>query len=355
VLSLAFSGCASTQSQARQEATERWNQVRAQVKAKLASDQLAAGHIEDAATELAAAFRLDPANPELRTLQARICLAQGDLPAAERLLKGARAEDKPRAEIDYLLGVIQEQRLHLSAALEHFLRAADEEPHEVAYVVASVQVMLQLGQVEEARALLESRQPELGWTSAYHAALAECCEQLDDWAGAASAWQKVAGANDDPGIRERLAMALYRAGRGAEAIPQLAQLLDEPETQASVPLRLALAECLLENRQPGTAHDQLRLVLREHPRNVTALRLLARAFAQQQQFDRARQTAEQALQLAPDDPQTLELAAALAFRTGDKTRARLLAEQILQSFPDMDSSVARHILAQHAATSSTAR
>jgi tetratricopeptide (TPR) repeat protein len=343
-LSLAFCGCVSTQSQARKQANERWSQVRAGVKARLAADQLAAGHIEDAAAELAAALRLDPANPELLTLQARVCLARGELAAAEKLLSGVQKSGRQGAEIDYLLGVVHEQRLQWLAAREFFARAADQDPQELAYAVAYVHVMLQLDRAEEALLFLRSREDRFGWTSGYHAARAECCERLGDWAGAVSAWQKVVDADRDPGVRERLAMALFHAGRWPEALRQFEQLLVENDQPLAAPLRLALAECLLEDGQAAAAHEQLGVLLRDDPRNVAALRLVARAFAQQEHFERARQSAEQALRLAPDDPRTLELAAALAFRTGDMKRASSLARRILQSSPEADSPVARQIL-----------
>jgi tetratricopeptide (TPR) repeat protein len=345
-LSLALSGCAGTQSQARQAAAERWNRARAEVKAKLASDQLTAGNVEDAATELAEAFRLDPANPKLLVLQARVCLARGDLAAAEGLLESARSAEGSDAEIDYLLGIVHEQRLQWPAARESFARATDQDPQELTYAVALVQVMLQLGEAEEALLFLRAREGQFGWTSGYHAAHAECCEQLGDWAGAASAWQKVIDANDESAIRERLATALYRAGRWPEAVLHFEQLLGQPETPSAAPLRLAFAECLLEDGRVAAAHEQLSLLLRDDPRDLAALRLMARVFARRGQFERARQTAEQALQLAPDDLRTLELAATLAFRAGDARRASSLARQILQSSPAGDSPVARQILAQ---------
>jgi tetratricopeptide (TPR) repeat protein len=339
-------GCASTQGRARQESAERWNRVRAQVKMKLASDQLAAGHIEDAATELAAAVSLDPANPKLLTLQARVCLARGDLTGAERVLAGAPAENELRAEVEYLLGIIAEQRLHWTEALERYVGAADADPHEVAYVVAIVQVMLQLGQTDDALALLESYEPEFGWTNAYHAALAECCEQLEDWPAAASAWRKVADIHDDPDIRDRLAVALYRAGDAAEATRLFERLLDDAEAESTTHLRLALAQCLLAEGQAAAAHEQLDILLHDDPQNVPALQFDARVLAEQGQFERAREIAERALRLANDDVRALELAATLALRVGDSDRAFVLAKRIAQIAPDLDSSVARQILAQ---------
>ena len=112
----------------------------------------------------------------------------------------------------------------------------------MAYVVAIVQNLLQLGEAEEALTFLRSRADEFGWSSAYQVALAECYEQVDDWSAAAAAWERVSDAGDVRFVRERLALALYRCGRWPEAITHLQRLLSEAEKQAPVPFQLALAE-----------------------------------------------------------------------------------------------------------------
>ena len=117
---LLLSGCAATQSTARKQAADRWARVRAQVKVKLAADQLAAGHIEDAANELASAIELAPDNDAAISLQARIHLARGETAAAEHLLTTAASSSPQHAENEYLLGVLCEQRLQWPAALEHY-------------------------------------------------------------------------------------------------------------------------------------------------------------------------------------------------------------------------------------------
>ena len=343
---LALPGCQTAQRQARRESTERWNRVRAEVKAKLAADQLAAGHVDDAAAELTEALRLDAANPQLLLLQARLYLAQGNLSAAERLLTSARQAGADPGEIEYLLGTIAEQRLQWDEALNHFVRAVNEDPAEITYLAAVVQNMLQFGEAAEALRLLRSYEDELGWTSAYQAAVAECCEQLGDWSGAAAAWQRVANGSDPPAVQERLGMALYRAGRWGEAIPYLEQVLARPASEPSAALRLALADCLLEQGRTAAAREQLSLVLRDEPRNLPALQRLARLFAQQGQLDRARRTAEHLLRLAPHDPSALELAAGLALRSGDHRRALALAHRLRQESPNFDSPVADEIIAR---------
>ena len=347
ILAAFTTGCENMQGRARAESQARWNRARAEVKLKLASDQLAAGNIADADAELAAAYRLNPDSSALNVMQARIQLAKGDLASAERLLAGASAEEDAGGEIAYLLGVIQEQRLRWPEALECYVRAADADPQEIAYVVAIVQLMLQQGRANDALALLESYEPQFGWTSAYQAALAECCEQLGNWTRAARAWRGVADTvAADADIRERLALAMFRAGHRTEALDYFNRLLEEHPELPRIPLRLAAAKCLLEEGAVFEACERINEVLRTAPRRLEALHLLACAYAQQDQFERAAQTAERALRLAPNDVPTLEIAATMAFRAGRHERAAVLAKRINSVPGDANNPVAQLLLSR---------
>ncbi len=358
---LILGGCQATHQQAKQQATGRWNTVRAQVKAKLAADQLDAGNVADAAGELAEAGRLDPTLTELVPLQARVHLAGGKTHKAQQVLENATLEGPARAEAEYLLGIVWQHRQRWDAALEHFTRASRQAPDEIAYFVAVVQALLQLGQTEQALDQLRFGQEKFGWTGAYQAAWAECHEQLGDWDAAAAAWSRVIGTNaTDPGIRERLAMALYQAARLSEATPIFEQLVEEDGTglqpvgsEPSDCLRLALADCLLEDGRIDAAHTHVAAVLRRDEGRAAAWRLLARALAAQGRFERALQAARRALQIDPDNAQSLELAAALASRSGDQELAVTLATHLLERHHDGGNHVARAILS--AATVATTR
>ncbi len=335
-------GCASPQPQRRQEAEQRWSAARARVKVKLAADQLAAGNLVAAESEVAEAQRLDPANAELVPLQARLWLAEGQVTRAEELLARTELDGPAQAEIEYLRGVALQQQQRWDDALAAFLRAAAIDPNEIAYVTAAVQARLQLSQPDEALGYLTTAASRLAWTPAYQAALAETHEQLGDWSAAAAAWQQVArGTSADADIRERLAGALYRAGRFNEAIPLLTPLLDESDDDSANRLRLMLAECLLADGQTARACEQAQVVVGRERDNVQALRLLARAHAAAGDFERALRIAQQALAASARDVRTLELVAALASRTQNGPLAESTARRLLEIDPD--NAVARHV------------
>lgn len=327
-------GCQTPQRQAREDAAQRWNLARARVKARLAADQFAGGNVSTAARELAEALRLDPSNPELIPLQARIWLAQGNTGAAAALLERTELAGSAQGEIDYLLGVVRQQQQRWDEALALFLKAAERDEHRVAYVVAAAQLLLQLGRPHEALGMLMEKMARQGWTSAYQTAIAECHEQLGEWSAAASAWQHVAAAEGaDPGARERLAVALFRARRYIEAAPVLAGLVEAHAAEVPAWLRLMLAECYLAEGRCAAAREQVQAVLQRAPRDVAGLRLLARILGAGADYEAALRVAARAVELDPAGVPTLELAAALAWRAGDLGLATARAARLCQLDP----------------------
>jgi len=344
VLALSLTGCQSPQQQANQEATQRWNQARAQLKAKLAYDQFAAGNVKAAAGELAEARRLDPANMYWTPLQARIWLAEGNTAAAADLLERTQLDGPAQAEVEYLRGIVYQQQQRWEDAVAAFKSAAELDQSDVSYVVAAVQVWLQLGQPRQALQCLEACAANFAWTNAYQAALAEALELAGDWSGAASAWRRVLQAADgDAGISERLAEALCRAGRHGEAIPVLQQLLKGQQAQQSTSVRLRLAEALLAVNQPEAARGHAQTVLQSDPNQVSALLLLAQAWAAAGDTGAALRTADRALQIQPQDVRVQELMAALEWNAGQESSARNRARRLRNIDPA--NPVAVHILA----------
>jgi len=341
--SVGLPGCQSPQAAAREEAGARWNAVRAAVKAQLAAEQLSAGHVQAAAAELAEARRLDPQRRDLVLLEARLLLAGDRSAEAAALLASAPLDDADRPEAAYLLGIARQQQGRWQEALAAFEQAAAARPDDVAYAVAAAQVRLQLGDAAGALAYLNQRQAELGWTNAFQAALAECLEQCGDWPAAAAAWRRVAGRSDsDAGSRERLALALFRAGACDEAVPVLESLVaaDTPEIDA---LRVPLADCLLALGRAAAAQLQVQTLLRNHPEHVPALLLLARCRAALGDYAAAADVAARAATLAPTLVPAAELAAALAYRAGDAERVRLWTARLRELEPD--NAVAAHLRA----------
>lgn len=335
-------GCAATtrHDKSREQAHERWDQVRAETKAKLASEQLAAGQLDQAAVQVAEARRLDPDNAGLQVMQARVLLGQGRSEDAQHLLENVQAEGSLRAEADYMLGILAQQRLDWDAALRRFLSAVDNDPSEIAYLSAAVQVLLQLGDAKSGLALLQVHEKELGWKPAYAAAAAECYEQLERWSDAARSWRRAVQTESDPAINERLGLALWHAEQWADAADVLGRLLDGGEESSAA--RLALAECLIQLDRAQDARETLTPILQHNPRDVGALRLLAQAQVREGALQQALFTLARALQSDPDNESLLELGAAVAYRLDRTELATRYAGRLRALSPD--SPVAAEVL-----------
>lgn len=339
----AIGGCAAQSGRARAEAEGRWRVARAQVKARLAADQFAAGNVAAASGELIEAHRLDPNNPDHIPLRVRIWLAEGRLDAAANLLEDTELAGPRQAEIEYLLGVVREQQQRWADALVAYQRAARLAPDEVAYVVAAAQGFLQIGQPRAALEYLGEHDRQFAWTDAFQAAVAECYEQMENWSAAASAWQRVVDSDGaDRDTRERLAVTLFRARRYVEAIPLFEELLDEEPTRQGRWMQLMLAECYLAEGRGAAAREQVQAALRWDAEYVPALRLLARTWATSGDYAAALRCARQGRTLRSDDPLTLELIAALAWRSGQRSFAEATAREL--EALDPNNQVAQRIL-----------
>ncbi len=339
-LALATGGC-ETMSPNREAAQKRWNLARSDVKARLAADQLSAGDYLEASAAAREARALAPDDAEKTLLAARVELAQGDAEAAERLLNDdPTIDDRPQAA--YLRGVIHEQRRQWPAALEQFERADLLEPEQLTYALARSNALLQLGRAEEALRVLQERSDQFRSAPAYQAAVAECHEQMGDWAAAADAWAGLTEDDPDGTMGRRYVAALERGERWIEVAAALETLLQRRPAAEAPGLQLRLARAQLESRDSTAAQRTLRALLETDPRDPEALMLTVRALALQERFSDAAEVAELLVADRPRDPAALEFAASMHARAGAGNRARALAERL--HGVDAENPIAREIL-----------
>lgn len=342
-ITLVLAGCQTPQEQHRVAAEQRWDAARADVKTRLAAEQLAAGQVAAAATALADAYRLTPDSPDLVPLRARVLLADGQVTAAQQVLAEAQARGVESAEIQYLTGVVCEEQHEVESAATAYERAVQLNPDELTYTLALAQSWLQLHRAGDALAFLHTVATRFDFTPGYHATLAECQEQLGNWSAAASSWRRVTAARDaDETIQERLATALYAAQQYADAVPVLNQLVASGGAQTPARIRLMLADAYLAQGRIAEACDQARQVLQREPDQRPALRLLARALATDGQIGEALRVAQRAVAADPQDVNSLELVAGLAWRSGDTILATQTANTLRQR--DVDNAIAARIL-----------
>lgn len=323
----ASAGCqapATRQQTAQANAEQRWKTARADVKFRLAEEQFQRGQVEAAEVELGAARQLDPESPALKIAHARVLLSRGQTSAAEALLREVAATGFDAGEVEYLLGTAAQQRLAWDRADRHYRSALRHRPDEIAYLSAAVQALLQKGAVEDAGRLLDECRGDMEWQPGYQAALAEQLEAAADWSAAASAWRRAVGDRTDTDLRERKAIALFRAGQWSVAADELAQLIAADSARDSGVLARMRIECLLNLRRFELAEREAQQRVHAVSDDLQARLLLARAAAGQGQFERAWRLAEEVRRASPNDPEMVLVAAALGLRCDRPQQAEAL-------------------------------
>src|SRR5262245_24953493 len=99
-----LAGCASHKKEktGKEQMKEQWNRARANVMFGLARDQYNSGNFDPARKTVGDGLRLDPENPKLLVLSAKLSIEGGQLDIADRNLEKARQLDPKDPEADYL-------------------------------------------------------------------------------------------------------------------------------------------------------------------------------------------------------------------------------------------------------------
>ena len=289
------------------------------------------------------------------------------LAAARHWDRAARSPAPPWVEQNRAVGadLLARQALEAAdphAALPYTRIALDYAPDRKPYqeVMAHVHFLLgnevageeQWAQAvdhwEEARRLGGESQP------LFHN-LALGYEHLEQWGDAAQAWRHYLRRRprraDVPGVltpvqerqvRRHIASLYMQAGNENEAFRFYTQALDAHlADEEEIPLRLELAEMLVDHDRWSKAERILRDGLKRHPDHPDLLQPLALLYEERGQGRKAMETWERALQSSPDHPLIRERLAdhltqqgGLAARRGHLDQAQSLYDQALEHAPE---------------------
>ncbi len=353
----------------REEAEQRWQNARANVRLELAEKQLNSGQFASAEAELARVATDDPQHPGLRLTQARLAVARGQFSQAEPMLRELTAQTPANPEAFYLLGATLQQANQLDEAIDAYINAATLEPANHEYQLAVAECQLSAARAGEALEWLEQARRSAGLLENpdYHRLLGQCYRLAGDDAQAVQAYEMAVmlGA-DDPLTQKELAFLYVGLGDYASALLWLEPLLRKEEPESDV-LTMAAARCYLETGQPQKARTKLALYVRStgdplgwmllaeatarcgdataavanaqravaaDPNSTAALQLLAGLAVQIDDLRMARQAAQNALRLGPDDPLNYCLLADVTRRQGHFVEAARLFSEALELDPD---------------------
>jgi Flp pilus assembly protein TadD len=285
---LSAGGCQNGKAKDKKEATARWNRARAGVMLSLANDQFKAGNLEQCRKTVDGALKLDPQNPSLHILSAKLCIEQGQLEMAERELEEARRAAPNAAEAYYLSGVVYQRWQKPQMAYEFYTAAADKAPAELAYVTARAEMLVELGRSNEALSLLQEKVNYFENSPVIRDAYGQLLMQAGRYGDAVDMFRQASVlAEDDLTLRERFALALYYDKQYVEAAEVLAKLLENDGFKDRADLLAALGQAQLQTGKHRDARRSFEAATQRDPSNVKTWLGLGRAAMEANDFKRA--------------------------------------------------------------------
>ena len=297
------SGCTMTHAQRRIAAEQHWNEVRGRIKLQLARQQFEHGLVEDCTDVLKESLTWDPNNADAHILMARCQLEQGKVAAARRSIEEAARLDSENSDLAFVRGIVAERSEKYEDALAFYRQARLLDDTQVDYVLAEAECLVTIGDADEAVALLESKLVDYDNDPSIHALLGEIALREGNDADAASAFRAVlASGRYDPLIAEQYAVLAVRLGLYSDALAVLQPLMNESKKDFPPSVIRAIAESMLALNRAEGAKMTLRELLDEHPDDVHAWFLLAKAGIQSDDLQTLRRCAVNLARIAPDSP-----------------------------------------------------
>jgi Tfp pilus assembly protein PilF len=300
VLALSAGGCANAKNKNREDAKVRWAKARAGVMYSLASNQFKNGSLEECRKTVSGALKLDPKNPALHILSARVSIEQGQLETAERELELARKVAPNAAEAYYLSGVIYQRWQKPQTAYEFYTAACDKSPAEIAYVIARAEMLVDLDRMNEALALLQEKVNYFENSPAIRDTYGQLLMQVKRYADAVDMFrQATVLAEDDLAIKERFGLALYYDKQYVEAADVLGKLLEKDEFKNRADLLAALGQAQLQTGKARDARRSFETATEKDPASAKTWLGLARAAMESNDFRRSELALRKAHTLEP--------------------------------------------------------
>jgi Flp pilus assembly protein TadD len=300
LLVITVSGCASKKNQPTQKeiATKQWNAARADVLHSLARDQYRTGNFDKCRKTLDEALKLNPESGKLHALSAKLLIEQGQLESAERQLALARELEPNEAETEYLSGIIYQRWQRMELALQHYEKASEKAPEELAYVLARAETLVMLDRHEQALALLKEKMAQFEYSAIIRDAAGQILMQMGRFDRAVDLLRHaVMLADDEPTIKEHLALALYYNRDYREAADLLTRLVALERFSNRADLYVALAESQIQIGRMVDARRSFETASQLNPASATVWLGLAKTALQLGDIKRAELSLKKAISI----------------------------------------------------------
>jgi tetratricopeptide (TPR) repeat protein len=298
----------------RPGAEERMSQLKSGVEFQTAERQFLSGDLPKALRTIERSLAINPKVAKSHALRGRILMELANYEPAREALLTAEELDATRAETQYFIGIIAERTSQFAEAQQRYTRAAQLDSSEPQYVIASGEMLIQLGKIEEADALLRDNLTRFPTTAALRHTLGQM-EMMRSRHAEAAEWfgQARLLSPEDTVILEDLTRTLVALRRYSEADINLEVLLANSANANRTDLKMLKVRCLAAMDRLGDARGQLAELLNtpEMRNDVQAWILMGNLAARLDDIGRLRVAANRVIALAPDRPEGHALKAML--------------------------------------------
>ncbi|MEK6703611.1 MAG: tetratricopeptide repeat protein [Planctomycetota bacterium] len=343
ILGLTLTGCGGhgryTQEQTN-AAKEKLAQLKAGLEWQTAMGDFLAGDFPKALRAVDNSLILNDKVAKSHVLRGRILMEMGSLEGS--LISLARAEelDAKNVEAQYFLGVVNERLERKEIALERFQQAADLDKTNPQYTVASAEVLVDLGRLDEAKSYLKGRGPEQEHNSAVRQTLGHIALMQGNALEAVSLFNEARLLSpNDTGVLEDLARAQIAAGQFSDANSNIERLLKDPTLTKRRDLMHLHAKCLAEIDRLADAREVL-LKLSNDQSGVTDTDVwndLGQVAYRLNDLNRVKLASSKLIAMAPRQPEGYILKGLYEHKRGDQRAAKDSVTKALSLKPTTSS------------------
>jgi Flp pilus assembly protein TadD len=283
-------------------AKERMSFLKSATEWELARQAFLAGDLEKALRKVDTSLEINDTVVKSHVLKGRILIEMGDLGNALESLQTASVLDPEEPDAQYYLGIVYERINEPELARESFENACELDDYNPVYAVAAAEMMIDLDQIDEAKAYLNSI-PMAENNAGIRQSLGHIALIQQDPTKAVQFFQQARLlAPDDAGIAEDLIHAQILAGKWREAERNISLLLKKPENKGREDLQVLHAKTLMNTGRAVEARSiyQNMVSQAEGRSNVDAWIGLANASMMVGDMRTVRKAATRVVQLAPE-------------------------------------------------------
>jgi tetratricopeptide (TPR) repeat protein len=230
VMTATLSGCSLGQGKQNaahaSNAKKKMNSMKAATEWQTARGAFFAGDLDKALKHIDISLTQNNEVVKSHVLRGRIMLEMGNIEQAVVSFTRAGEMDPKAIEPKYFMGLLNERIAQKDKALDYYRQAAELDPTNAQYAVAAAEMMIDLGQMDQAKQYLESMTAAFEHNAGVRQTLGHIAMIQKDYPAAATYFNEARMlAPDDPTILEDVARASAAAGNFADAEYALAKLL----------------------------------------------------------------------------------------------------------------------------------